>query len=84
MSLETMKRFLVSSLITFIASFGIAVLPMIDKLTLENLGWSTVIALLFTGVRGGLKSAIEFTVYSYSNYKKTNMACGGKKKGKKK
>jgi hypothetical protein len=81
---ETLKRFLVSSLVTFVASFSITVLPMLDKITLESLGWSTVIALLFTGVRGGIKSVMELVIFYYSNYKKTNMACGGKKGGKKK
>lgn len=56
---EDWKHYAVSSLITFIAGFCFAVLPLLDKLTAESLGSGALFSLLFTGLRAGLKLAIE-------------------------
>lgn len=53
------KRYLVSSGISFITAFAIAILPHIDSLTLENIGTGAGIAVLFAGLRAGVKVIVE-------------------------
>lgn len=53
------KRYIVSSGISFITAFAIAILPSIDSITLENVGAGAGIALIFTGLRAGIKAIVE-------------------------
>lgn len=56
------KRYLVSSLITFISSFLLAITPLVDQLTVDNIGRSAIFAILIVGVRAGVKAVSEWFV----------------------
>ena len=57
---QTTKKYIVSSLITFVAGFFLAIYPLINDLTLEGLKDGAIFAVLFTGLRAGIKALIEF------------------------
>lgn len=63
---ETTKRYLVSSLITFLTGFALAVLPVMDSLTLDNVQGGALLGVLFMGARAGFKALIEFAVKQVS------------------
>jgi hypothetical protein len=53
------KRYLVSTTLTFLAGFAIAVVPLLDNLTLEGIGGGALVGLIFAGVRSGVKLVLE-------------------------
>lgn len=57
---QNLKKYIVSSIITFVTTFAIAVVPIIDSLTLENVKTGALLALVFTGVRAGVKAVFEY------------------------
>jgi len=61
------KKWLVSSVVTFFTAFGIAILPLIDTLSYDTLETSAVFALIFVGLRAGIKALIEWFVSKTSN-----------------
>ena len=63
---ENWKHYAVSSLITFVAGFAVAVLPLLDNLTLDSLESGVLVGVFLTGVRAGLKVLIESFVVWYS------------------
>lgn len=54
------KKYLISSLITFVTTFAIAVVPHIDSLTLESVKTGALLGVLFTGSRAGVKAVFEY------------------------
>lgn len=60
---QNIKRYLISSLVTFLAGFCIAVGPMIGDVTLEGLKTGAVTGILFTGIRAGVKALIELVIH---------------------
>lgn len=56
------KRWLISSGLTFISGFAIAMLSVIDQITLETVRNGAVVGVLFAAVRAGLKAALELWV----------------------
>lgn len=60
------KRWLVSTGVTFLAGFAIAVLPKIDTLSLSSLGDGALVGVVFAGVRAGVKAALEAFIAWYS------------------
>ena len=56
------KRWLISTGLTFLTGFAIAVVPLIDQLTLSDLGNGVIFGVLFAGARGGLKGMLELYV----------------------
>ena len=54
------KKYLISSLITFVTTFAIAVVPHIDSLTLESVKSGALLGVLFTGARAGVKAVFEY------------------------
>lgn len=54
------KRYIVSSLVTFASAFCLAILPVLDNLDVENLSKSAIFAVIFAGLRAGIKALIEF------------------------
>lgn len=63
---ETMKRYFWSTLVTFIAGVAIVVVPALDSLTLEEVKDGALVGLLFSGVRLGVKMALEFFLDWYA------------------
>jgi uncharacterized MnhB-related membrane protein len=59
---KTMKRYLVSSLITFVSTFAIVVLASIDSITIESISNGAVASLAFTAFRAGIKAVLEMFV----------------------
>jgi len=59
MTKETLQRYLISSAVTFFAGFAVAVLPLLDNLTLESIKNGALFGLVFVGVRAGLKALLE-------------------------
>ena len=57
---DTYKRYIVSSLITFLTGFMIAIVPLMETLTPENFGKSAIVGIVFAGVRAGIKALSEW------------------------
>ena len=53
------KRYLWSSLMTFLAGFLMAVVPELESLELESLRDGSLVGLVFVGIRTGLKLVLE-------------------------
>lgn len=54
------KRYLVSSVITFLAAFLFVIYPELDTLSTLDLKDGTAIGLLVSGIRVGIKAVIEY------------------------
>lgn len=64
---NTTKRYLVSSLVTFVAGFAIAVIPSLnDELTLEAIKEGALFGIVTVGVRAGAKALLEYFVAWHS------------------
>lgn len=58
------KRWLVSTLLTFLTGAAIVVIPELDNITLEALQAGAWVGIVFAGVRAGLKAALEAWIAS--------------------
>ena len=56
---ETYKRYLVSSLVTFLTGFALAVIPDIDKISLDSFQDGVFVGIVFAGARAGMKALLE-------------------------
>lgn len=61
----TVKRYLISSLVTFISGFCIAILPVIENLNFEDLGEGVIWGIIFVGARAGVKALIEWFLATF-------------------
>lgn len=59
---EHWKRYAWSSGVTFLAAFGLVVLPQLKDMSWESLGGGALVGLLLVGVRAGLKAVVELLV----------------------
>jgi hypothetical protein len=57
---ETTKRYLISSLVTFLTAFAGVILIDIDKITLSSFSDGAIVGLVFTAGRAGVKAVLEF------------------------
>jgi len=64
---QTTKRYLISSLVTFFTAFSLAVLPVIDSITLDNLYSGALVGVLFVGARAGVKALLEAFIRPVEN-----------------
>lgn len=48
-----------SSLVTFITTFAIAVVPLLQDLTLEEVRTGALVGIVFVGVRAGVKAVFD-------------------------
>ncbi len=53
------KRHIISALVTFSTGFLLAILPVIEHITLNNLSTALVFAVVMAGLRGGIKYLVE-------------------------
>jgi len=67
---EHWVRYAWSTLITFLAGFALAVIPLLDELNFEKLSWSALAGVLFAGARLGVKMVLEVFLAWYSKRKK--------------
>ena len=59
---KTLKRYIVSSLVTFATAFATVVLASIDSITLETIKTGAVVSVLFVALRAGVKALLESLV----------------------
>lgn len=69
-----MKEHLLSALNTFIAGFAIAIYPLLNDLSLENLSKAALLAVIFAGVRAGVKALIEYLFINNQSGEFTNLS----------
>jgi O-antigen/teichoic acid export membrane protein len=62
---KTLKRYLLSSLVTFLAGFLSIVLVNIDNITLDSFRDGTLVGILFIAVRTGIKGLIEWFLATF-------------------
>jgi len=56
------KRYLVSSLVTFLTAFLTVILAQIDGITLESFKDGAIVGVVFTAIRAGIKALLEYTL----------------------
>lgn len=66
MNKENIKRYLISSGVTFITAFCVVLLANIDSLTLESFKDGAFIGIMFTALRAGVKGLLEFIVANFN------------------
>lgn len=59
------KRWLISTGLTFLTGFAIAVLPQIDTISLDSLKDGAIVGVVFAGVRAGFKAVLEWFLVAY-------------------
>lgn len=64
------RRYAVSSLVSFLAGFAMAVVPTLNALNLESLTTSAIWGIVFVGLRGGVKVLMEAFLSWYGVSKK--------------
>jgi len=69
MTKETFKRYLVSSLVTFLAGLFSTLLFDWDKITLETLKDGSILGIIFLAVRGGFKGVLELFILTFADKK---------------
>lgn len=60
------KRWAISTLITFLAGFAVAILPTINDITLASVQDGTVVGVFFIATRSGFKALLEAFVAWYA------------------
>ena len=63
---ETLKRHIISAILTFVSGFALAILPVIDQITLESMQNGAVFGVIFVGIRAGVKALLEIFVAVYN------------------
>lgn len=58
----TIKRHLISAGITFLVGFSVTFLFDIDKITLQTIADGTYVGFVFTAVRAGVKTLLEWFI----------------------
>ena len=53
------KRYLISSLITFLTGFCIVLVAQMDSITLQTIKDGSIVSVLFVAVRTGIKALME-------------------------
>jgi hypothetical protein len=56
------KRYLISSAVTFITAFCVAILPSIDTFTLADFKNGVIVGAIFVAFRAGIKAVLESLV----------------------
>ena len=64
MTKTTLKRYAVSSALTFLTCFSLVILVDIDNITMDSFKDGSFAGLLFVAVRAGIKGLLELFVSS--------------------
>ncbi len=64
---KTTKKYIVSSIITFITGFCLVLVANIDSLSLTSLGDGALTGLLFVAIRAGFKAVAEWFLATFAN-----------------
>lgn len=71
MEFETVKRYCVSTLVTFFAGMAIVIVPSLNEgLTIDSFKDGTLVGLVFSGARFGVKMVLELFLAWYAGWKK--------------
>lgn len=58
----TLKRYLVSGLVSFITGFAMILVAQIDNITMESFKDGSIVGILFLAVRTGVKGILELVL----------------------
>lgn len=64
---EHWRRYIISSLITFLAGAAIEIVPLLNELTVEAVRDGALIGILFVAIRAGFKAVIEAFIGWYGS-----------------
>ena len=62
---ETLKRYIISSLVTFFVGFAIVFVGEIDTISLESFKDGAFLGLIFAAVRAGIKALLELLIFTF-------------------
>jgi hypothetical protein len=57
---SNVKRYLISSLVTFLTGFALVLVAQIDSLSLESFKDGALAGVLFSALRAGIKGVLEY------------------------
>lgn len=60
--MTTLKRYLISSGVTFVATFLLILLPQISEFTLESIKTGAVLGVLVAAIRAAVKASVEVLI----------------------
>jgi O-antigen/teichoic acid export membrane protein len=66
---QTVKRYAISSVLTFAVGFAIVFVSEIDTITLESFKSGTFVGILFASVRAGIKAILELLILTFGKKK---------------
>lgn len=69
LSWDVFFRYVISTLVTFLAGFAIVVVPQLDNITLQNFNDGVVVGIVFAGARMGIKMVLELFLAWYNRNK---------------
>ena len=59
---ETLKRYLVSSVVTFLAAFLLVVLTFLQNFDVSTFNYAVLSGVLTAGLRAGVKALVEYLI----------------------
>ena len=62
---DTLKRYAISALVSFITGFAIVLVSQIDNITLTSFTDGTIMGVIFLAVRTGVKGVLELWLSKY-------------------
>lgn len=68
-----LKKELLSAMYTFLAGFVLGVIPLVDKLSWDNIDVAVIYGLLITGLRSGVKVLGEYIIPKAVAWAKSKM-----------
>lgn len=63
--MNTTKKWIISSVVTFITGFAIVFVAQIDTISLASFKDGALLGLLFTAIRAGVKGILELFLTTY-------------------
>jgi len=57
-----MKRYIFSSVVTFLTAFALYFVTVVDTITLDSFSSGAIAGLLFVGARAGVKALLEYFI----------------------
>jgi len=61
---KNIKRWIISSIITFLTGFALVMYNEIDSVTLESFKDGSLLGIIFVGIRSGVKAILELFLMS--------------------
>ncbi len=65
----TTKRYLISSLTTFLTGFTVAFVAQLDGFTMQSITIDLIFGAVFVGLRAGFKAVVEWVIVQTTGYK---------------